>query len=101
MITERLRKRLRKNRPMVSITLRMPEDVVNDLQRIAPLLGFSGYQPLIRYYIGQSLRVDLEKLDADRRIEVLTDALRERGATDATIAELLASADTSLTSESS
>lgn len=101
MITERLRKRLRKDRPMIAITLRMPEDVVDDLKRLAPLLGFSGYQPLIRYYIGQGLRVDLEKLDTDRRIAVLTAALRERGATDATIAELLASADISLPSESS
>ena len=58
MITERLRKRLRKDRPMVAITLRMPEDVVGDLKRIAPLLGFSGYQPLIRYYIGQGLRAE-------------------------------------------
>jgi hypothetical protein len=28
----------------------MPEDVVEDLKRIAPKLGFSGYQPLIRAY---------------------------------------------------
>jgi hypothetical protein len=97
MIAERLRKRLRKDRPMVSITLRMPADVVDDLKRVAPVLGFSGYQPLIRYYIGQNLRVDLEKLDTDRRIEVLTDALREHGATDATIAALIARADTSET----
>jgi len=33
---------------MVTITLRMPEDVIEDLKRVAPVLGFSGYQPLIR-----------------------------------------------------
>lgn len=32
---------------MVTISMRMPEDVVEDLKRVAPLLGFSGYQPLI------------------------------------------------------
>ncbi len=37
--------RLDKNRPMTTITIRIPEDVIEDLKRIAPLLGFSGYQP--------------------------------------------------------
>ena len=60
---ETLKQRLRKDRPMKTITLRMPEDVVEDLKRIAPVLGFSGYQPLIRTYIGQGLREDLEKLE--------------------------------------
>lgn len=92
MISERLRKRLRKDRPMISVTLRMPEDVVDDLKRVAPLLGFAGYQSLMRYYVGQGLRTDLERLDADRRIAVLADALRQRGASDAMIAELLADA---------
>ncbi len=48
---------------MKSITLRIPEDVVEDLKKIAPVLGFSGYQPLMRTYIGQGLRKDLEKLE--------------------------------------
>lgn len=48
MKVEALKKRLDKNRPMTSVTIRMPEDVVEDLKQIAPLLGFSGYQPLIR-----------------------------------------------------
>ena len=43
MKVEKLKKRLAKNRPMTSVTLRMPEDVVEDLKRVAPLLGFSGY----------------------------------------------------------
>ncbi len=46
----KLRKRLRPDRPMTTISLRMPEDVIEDLKRVAPLLGFSGYQPLIRAY---------------------------------------------------
>ena len=60
---ETLKQRLRKDRPMKTITLSIPEDVVEDLKRIAPVQGFSGYQPLIRTYIGQGLREDLEKLE--------------------------------------
>ena len=60
--------------------------------RVAPLQGFSGYQPLIRYYVGQGLRVDLEKIEADQRVAILADALRQRGASDEAIAELLANA---------
>lgn len=62
---EDLKKRLDRNRPMTTVTIRMPEDVIDDLKRIAPLLGFSGYQPLIRAYIGQGLRADLERLEED------------------------------------
>jgi hypothetical protein len=51
---EKLKKRLDRNRPMTVVTLRMPEDVIEDLKRVVPLLGFSGYQPLIRTYVGQS-----------------------------------------------
>jgi hypothetical protein len=38
---------------MTTISLRMPEDVIDDLKQIAPALGFTGYQPLMRSYIGQ------------------------------------------------
>ncbi len=50
---------------MTTVSIRMPEDVISDLKRIAPLLGFSGYQPLMRAYISQGLRLDLERLDND------------------------------------
>jgi predicted DNA binding CopG/RHH family protein len=56
MKAEVLKKRLDKNRPMTTVTIRIPEDVMEDLKRLAPLLGFSGYQPLIRTYIGQGLQ---------------------------------------------
>ena len=49
---------------MTTVTLRMPEDVVDDLKRLAPRLGFSGYQPLMRAYIGQGLRADLQLASA-------------------------------------
>ena len=61
-ISDQLRKRLRVDRPTKTISIRIPEDVIDDLKRVAPELGFSGYQPLIRAYIGQGLRQDLAKL---------------------------------------
>lgn len=73
-----LKKRLRKNRPMNAITVRMPDDVVDDLKRIAPILGFSGYQPLLRHYIGQGLRTDLERLE-DPKMEKLVESLKKHG----------------------
>src|ERR1035437_7671403 len=45
--SERMRQRLRKDRPMTVISLRIPDDVIEELKEIAPSLGFSGYQPLI------------------------------------------------------
>lgn len=84
MKTEDLKKRLRKDRPMVSVTVRMPEDVVEDLKRIAPLLGFSGYQPLLRSYVGRGLRLDLERLESSPMVELI-EHLKRRGVSEETI----------------
>lgn len=65
MKTTELKKRLRKDRPMITISVRMPEDVIDDLKAVAPGLGFSGFQPLLRAYVGQGLRKDLERLGSD------------------------------------
>jgi len=50
---------------MTALTIRMPEDAIEDLKRVAPLLGFSGDRPLVRAYIGQGLRSDLDRLEED------------------------------------
>jgi len=92
MKAETLRKRLDKNRPMTSVTLRMPEDVLEDLKRLAPVLGFSGYQPLIRAYVGQGMRRDLERLDNDR-VSALVDSLRRHGVSEELIATALEDVD--------
>lgn len=63
MVKVRIGNRLVKNRPMVSVTLRMPEDVITDLKRIAPLREFAGYQTLMRAYVGAGLREDLERFE--------------------------------------
>ena len=88
---ETLRKRLDKDRPMTSVTIRMPEDVIEDLKRIAPKLGFSGYQPLIRAYVGQGLREDLERLENDAVTELIN-SLKRRGISEDVIAEALSEA---------
>jgi hypothetical protein len=88
---ERIQKRLKKDRPMTTISIRMPEDVIEDLKLVAPMLGFSGYQPLIRTYIGQGLRKDLAKLENDQ-IKLVVDSLRRHGVDDQVIAEAVAEA---------
>jgi len=85
---ETLKKRLDKNRPMTTVTMRLPEDVVEDLKRVAPLLGFSGYQPLARAYIGQGLRADLERLENDT-VSALVDSLKRHGVSDEVLQEAL------------
>jgi hypothetical protein len=91
MKNETLKKRLVRNRPMVSVTLRMPEDVIEDLKKIAPLKGMSGYQPLIRSYIGQCLRKDMKLVDDDT-ISGLVSGLKRRGVSDSIIEEAMAEA---------
>jgi hypothetical protein len=87
-----LKKRLQKDRPMVTISMRVPEDVIDDLKRIAPLLGFSGYQPLIRAYIGQGLREDLERLEGQLEVNDLISSLRKHGVADELLATAMAEA---------
>ncbi len=92
MKTSDLKRRLRKDRPMTAISLRMPEDVVEDLRRIAPRLGFSGYQPLLRAYVGQGLRRDLERLEGSAELTEFIDSLTRHGVDEAVIAEAMAEA---------
>jgi hypothetical protein len=88
---ERIQKRLQRDRPMTTISLRMPEDVIDDLKEIAPVLGFSGYQPLMRSYIGQGLRKDLQRLEGSQ-LKTLTESLRKHGVKDEQISAAIAEA---------
>jgi hypothetical protein len=90
MKTQQLRERLQKDRPMATISIRMPDDVVEDLKRVAPVLGFSGYQPLIRAYIGQGLREDLERLERNPGLERLVESLRRQGVAEEVINSAIA-----------
>ena len=90
MKSDKLRRRLNKNRTMVPVSIRMPEDVIEDLKRIAPQLGFSGYQPLIRAYIGQGLRQDLVRLENKPGLERFVESLQSRGVDSKTIEQAMA-----------
>ena len=68
-----------KNRPTKPITIRIPLDVLEDLKRVAPLKGMSGYQALIKFYIGQCLREDLDRLWTEERSRKLEATLEEFG----------------------
>ena len=57
----------------------MPEDVIEDLKRIAPHRGFTGYQPLIRAYVGQGLREDLATLENRPEIAKFIASLKKQG----------------------
>jgi hypothetical protein len=86
----KLRERLQKDRPMTMVSLRIPEDVLEDLKYVAPQLGFSGYQPLIRAYIGQGLRTDLARLEESPEVTLLIESLRKQGVQEEIIASALA-----------
>jgi hypothetical protein len=90
-MSERIKNRLRKDRAMTTISMRLPEDVIEDLKEIAPALGFSGYQPLIRAYIGQGLRKDLARME-NSQVQILAESLRRQGVKDEVISEAIAEA---------
>ncbi len=75
-MADRIKRRMVPDRPMVSISLRLPEDVIDDLKEIAPGMGFNGYQPLIRAFIGQGLRDELARIEAERLTGEQTTAQR-------------------------
>ena len=81
MINNTIKNRMVKNRPMTPVTLRMPIDVVESLKTIAPQKGFSGYQALLKAYIGEGLRKD-EALLAFSPNARLIEALKKHGVTD-------------------
>lgn len=88
MINETLKKRLDKDRPVTSITLRIPVDVVESLKDIAPHKGYAGYQTLLKAYISEGLRRD-EAAFGSERLERLALALKKRGVSEKVIAEAL------------
>ena len=91
----KLEQRLQKDRPMTMVSLRIPEDVLEDLKRIAPMLGFAGYQALIKAYIGQGLRADLERLEGGIEISALIESLRKKGVKEDVITSAIAEAQNS------
>jgi hypothetical protein len=89
MINERLRKRLKKDRPTTTITMRIPVDVVESLKTIAPARGFTGYQTLLKRYISEGLRRDEAEFD-QHTARKLAEALKRRGVAESLLEEALA-----------
>lgn len=93
MLTDRLKQRLAKDRPMTSITLRIPVDVVDSLKAIAPLKGFAGYQTLLKAYISEGLRQD-EAVYTNNQTARLIEALKRHGVSEAVLDEATREAET-------
>lgn len=89
MLNERLRKRLKKDRPNTTITMRIPVDVVESLKAVAPTRGFSGYQTLLKSYISEGLRRDEAAYD-QHRARRLAEALKRRGVAEDVLRDALA-----------
>jgi hypothetical protein len=83
-----LKKRLNKERPKTKISLEIPEDVVEDLKKVALRLGFSNFESLMRAYIGQGLRIDLERLE-NSEISEFIESLRRQGVNEDVIVSAL------------
>jgi len=88
----KLTQRLQKKTPMTMVSIRIPEDVIDDLKRLAPVLGFSGYQALIKAYIGQGMRADLERLEGSVEVSTLIESLRRKGVKDEIISSAMSEA---------
>ena len=95
MKTSKIVQRLQKDRPMTMVSIRIPDDVIEDLKRVAPMLGFSGYQALIKAYIGQGLRADLERLESTVEVSALIKSLRKKGVKEEIISSAMAEAQSS------
>lgn len=86
MLTDRLKKRLAKDRPMTTITVRIPVDVVDSMKEIAPMKGLSGYQTLLKSYIGEGLRRDEAEFSGGQTARLI-EALKRRGVPDSVLDE--------------
>lgn len=81
MLSDRLKTRLQKDRPMTSITIRMPVDAIESMKAIAPLKGLGGYQSLLKAYVSKGLRRDEAQYLGNVEARLI-DALKRRGVPD-------------------
>jgi hypothetical protein len=69
-----------------------PPEKARSVQKQPIIVGFAGYQPLIRAYIGKGLRTDLARLD-EGSVPRLIASLKRRGVADSLIQQALAETD--------
>ena len=72
-LSERINRNMTEPRTMKPISIRIPERVLEDLRELATVLGFSGYQALIKAYISKGLREDFIRLER----ELIADEVRK------------------------
>jgi len=94
-VHERLKLRRSKEQTVTPVTLNLPSDAVEDMKEVATLLGFTRVEALMRAYIGQGFRKDLERFN-NAPIQRLADTLKKHGVSDEVIAEALAEAQLSI-----
>jgi len=80
-IPDRIKARLAKDRPMTTITVRIPVDVVASMKEIAPQRGFSGYQALLKAYVSDGLRRDEAHFVFGQSARLI-EALKKHGVSD-------------------
>ena len=86
MLTDNLKRRLAKGRPMASITVRVPIDVIDSMKEIAPQRGFAGYQTLLKLYLSEGLRPDEVQFSRSTPKARLIEALKKQGVSDEELA---------------
>lgn len=82
---------VRKNpdRPRTTVSISLPDDVIEDLKSVALRLGVRGYLPLIQSYIGKGLREDFAELHAHPERDQLAESLRKSGMAEDLIVDAL------------
>lgn len=88
----KLKQRLSANRAMQTVSFNLPEDVVEDLKRLAPHLGFSDHLALMRAYVGQGLRLDSERFAGTLEFKAVIESLKRQGVDESVIESAIAEA---------
>ena len=88
---KRIQKCMVKDPPMALIRMRMLRHMIDELKEIASAKGFTGYQGLIRYYISQGARQDIEERDMPK-LDNIARALKAQGVSKKVIDQALQAA---------
>ena len=83
--------KLSPQRPLKMISLRMPADVLENLKQVAKVKGVSGYQALIKFYVGQGLRKDLAEIRREDAANKARGILEKHNVDPKVIAEVIES----------
>jgi hypothetical protein len=77
-MSERIKRNMQTDKPMTLISLRLPDNIIEDLKELASSLGFGGYQALIHAYISNGLRKHLSEREAQRAKDSAVEEFSQR-----------------------